>query len=197
MKDIKVIPPQSGTSFILKKDEVLKVICPDGEQVADLVAYNASDYKEYLHNGKTFDYEESLLLSKGNVLYSNESNPMLEIIEDTCGRHDFLLAPCCPTTFKHFYNISEKHPSCRHNLYNSLKNYGIEMSQIPTAFNIFMYVRLAEDGKIQVLPPLVKKGGYVAFKANMDLLIGLTSCSAGASNNYSYKAIHYEIKKTF
>ena len=194
MKDIKVIPPQSGTSFILKKDEVLKVICPEGEQVADLVAYNASDYKEYLHNGKTFDYEESLLLSRGNILYSNESNPMLEIIEDTCGRHDFLLAPCCPATFKHFYNISEKHPSCRNNLYNSLKNYGIEMSQIPTAFNIFMYVKFAEDGKIQVLPPLVDKGGYIALNAKMDLLIGLTSCSAGASNNYSYKAIHYEIK---
>jgi uncharacterized protein YcgI (DUF1989 family) len=27
----------------------------------------------------------------------------------------------------------------------------------------------------------------------MDLVIGLTACSAGLSNNFSFKPIHYEI----
>jgi hypothetical protein len=27
----------------------------------------------------------------------------------------------------------------------------------------------------------------------MDLLIGLTACSAGQSNNFAYKPIHYEV----
>jgi uncharacterized protein YcgI (DUF1989 family) len=27
----------------------------------------------------------------------------------------------------------------------------------------------------------------------MDLIIGLTACSAGLSNNFAYKPIHYEI----
>ena len=36
-------------------------------------------------------------------------------------------------------------------------------------------------------------GDSIVFEACMDLVIGLTACSAGQSNNFSYKPIHYEI----
>jgi uncharacterized protein YcgI (DUF1989 family) len=51
----------------------------------------------------------------------------------------------------------------------------------------------AESGEIRVLPPRSKAGDRIVFKAEMDLVIGLTACSAGLSNNFSYKPIHYEI----
>ena len=40
---IRTIAPRSGVAFELKRDERLKVIDPQGEQVADLVAFNRSD----------------------------------------------------------------------------------------------------------------------------------------------------------
>ena len=190
---IQVIAPQSGKSFLLKKNALLKIICPEGEQVADLVAYNQHDLNEFISNGKTLDYEENIYLTTGNSIYSNRSSPMLEITKDTCGKHDFLLAPCCQNTFKKIYNISEKHPSCRENLYLSLKKYGIREDAIPTAFNVFMNVDVDTTGKISVLPPLARPGDYIIFKSHMDLLIGLTACSAEQSNNYSFKPIQFEI----
>jgi len=48
-------------------------------------------------------------------------------------------------------------------------------------------------GKVSVLPPLSKAGDYVVLQAEMDLIVGMTSCSAGLSNNFSYKPIGYEI----
>lgn len=187
------IPPQSGKSFLLKKNAILKIICPEGEQVADLVAYNEHDLNEFISNGKTLDYEETIYLTTGNSIYSNKSNKMLEIVEDTCGKHDFLLAPCCQDTFRKIYGVTEKHPSCRENLYLNLKEFGILEETIPTAFNVFMNVDVDITGKISVLPPLAKAGDYIIMKSCMDLLIGLTACSAEQSNNFSFKPIDYEI----
>jgi uncharacterized protein YcgI (DUF1989 family) len=45
-----------------------------------------------------------------------------------------------------------------------------------------------------VLPPLSKPGGYIKFVARMDLVIGLTSCSALQSNNGSFKPIEYTVE---
>jgi len=46
---------------------------------------------EYLSSGRTIDYAETIYLTKSNLFYSNRSNVMFEMVEDTVGQHDFLL----------------------------------------------------------------------------------------------------------
>ena len=187
------IKKQSGSAFKLNKGQKLKVIDPQGEQVSDMVLFNATDLREKISSGKTLDFEESLLISKGDFLWSNRSHKMMEVLEDTNGRNDFLLAPCSLETFQIMYNKSEYHPSCFENLYTNLQRYGIEPDDIPTAFNIFMNVQFAPDGRLSVDPPQSKAGDYILFEAKMDLVVGLTACSAEDSNNGSFKPIHYAI----
>lgn len=190
---IKSIEKQTGTAFKLKKGQKLKVIDPQGEQVSDMVLFNAEDAREKISSGKTLDFEESILITKGNFLWSNRSRKMMEILEDTNGRNDFLLAPCSPETFQIMYKNPEYHPSCFENLYKNLEPFGIAPDEVPTAFNIFMNVQFAENGKLSVDPPLSKAGDYVLFQAEMDLIVALTACSAEDSNNGSFKPIHFEI----
>lgn len=187
------IEKQSGVAFILKKGQKLKVTDPFGEQVSDMVLFNAEDKREKISSGKTLDFEENILLSEGNFLWSNRSRRMMKILKDTNGRNDFLLAPCSPETFKIMYNNSGYHPSCFENLYRNLEKFNIEPDDIPTAFNIFMNVRFSPEGKLSVEPPLSKAGDFVLFEAEIDLIVGLTACSAEDSNNGSFKPIHYEV----
>jgi len=120
---------------------------------------------------------------------------MFDMIEDTVERHDFLLTPCSSEMFRIIYGHTNPHQGCFGNLSNALKEYGISPDNIPTTFNIFMHVTVDGDtGKVAVLPPKSKAGDYVILKARMDLLVGLTACSAEMSNNYSFKPIGYEIK---
>ena len=190
----KLIPPRSGVAFILKEGEQLKVTDIEGEQVADFVCYNLHDKKEYLSSGRTIDYAETIFLTKGHPFYSNRSNIMFDILEDTVGRHDFLLTPCSAETFKIIYGHTTPHCGCFGNLANALKAYGIEPDNIPISFNIFMHVTVNGDsGKVNVLLPKSKSGDYIIIKAKMDLIVGLTACSAEMSNNYSFKPIGYEI----
>lgn len=192
---MKIIPPRSGVSFILTKGQRLKVTDLQGEQVSDFICYNLEDKREYLSSGRTIDYAETIFLTKGHPFYSNRSNIMFEIIEDTVGRHDFLLTPCSADTFRIIYGHTEPHRGCFGNLCNALKEYGVEPDDIPISFNIFMNVTVNGDsGKVDVLPPKSKAGDYVVIEAKMDLIIGLTACSAEMSNNYSFKPIGYFIE---
>lgn len=190
---IQIIKPQTGKAFLLNKGQILTVTDPQGQQVSDMVMLNRHDHSEKISSGKTLDFEESILLTAGNFLWSNRSNKMVKIIVDTNGRNDFLLAPCSKETFEIMYDHKGYHPSCLENLTKNLEPFGLTQDDIPTAFNIFMNVQFDEKGKISVLPPTSKAGDFVRFEAMMDLLVCLTACSAEDSNGGTFKPIHYSI----
>jgi len=48
-------------------------------------------------------------------------------------------------------------------------------------------------GALKVLPPLSRPGQSIVFHAKTDLVIGLTSCSAGQSKNFVFKPIDFEV----
>lgn len=188
------IEPRSGVAFELPKGAQLTVCDPEGSQVSDLLAYNAHDVREVISNGRTFDYEETIRLGRGHRLWSNRSNPMLSITSDTVKRHDFLLTPCSEDTFRHFYPDKPLHRGCFGNLAEALEPYGIGPDDIPTAFNLFMNVPVDGDsGVLTVKPPLSEPGDTIVMRAEMDLIIGLTACSAYDSNGGSFRPIDYEV----
>jgi uncharacterized protein YcgI (DUF1989 family) len=190
---VRRLAPQTGTSFLLPRGYRLQVTDPLGEQVADLTAFAADDPKEWLSSGRSIDYANTIYLTVGNVLYSNRSRPMLVVESDTVGRHDFLLTPCSPETFQILYQYQGHHPSCFGNLVDGLAPFGIPPDAIPTTFNIFMNVVVVADGTLSIDPPLSKAGDLIVLRAEMDLIVGLTACSAEMSNNYAFKPIDYEV----
>jgi uncharacterized protein YcgI (DUF1989 family) len=187
------IEPQSGVGFELRRGQLLRVIDPEGEQVSDLMAFGGDDRAEWLSSGRTIDYNDTIFFTAGHALYSNRSRVMLTIVRDTVGRHDFLYTPCSPETFTLIYHRTAPHPSCLDNLSRSLAAFGITADRIPTTFNIFMNVEVGADGRVTVRPPRSRAGDMLELRAEMDLVVGLTACSAEMSNNYRFKPIDYEI----
>ncbi len=191
---LQIIPPRSGAAFELARGQTLTVIDPEGEQVSDLVAFAREDLDEAISSGRSLDYASRIFLTTGDPLYSNRSRIMLEIVEDTVGRHDFLLTPCSADTFRIIYGHEHPHRGCHGNLVAALEPWGIGPDRIPIAFNIFMHVDVnGTTGELKVLPPKSKAGDRIVLRAEMDLVVGLTACSAEQSNNYAFKPIHYRI----
>jgi uncharacterized protein len=189
------LAPQTGTAFLLEKGQILRVIDPQGEQVSDLVCFSQADPAEWLSSGRSIDYANTIYLTAGHILYSNRSRPMFTILEDRVGRHDFLLTPCSPQTFEILYEGHEGyHPSCFENLHRNLAPFGIAEDAIPTTFNIFMNVDVLPSGELKIGPPRSKAGDFIDLRAEMDLIVGVTACSAEMSNNYSFKPIDLEIR---
>ncbi|QCO67575.1 urea carboxylase-associated family protein [Luteimonas yindakuii] len=193
---VERIPPCSGRAVELETGDELIVIDPMGQQVSDLTAFARDDTAEYLSSGRSIDYASKLWLSTGDVLYSNRSRPMFTIVEDTCGRHDFTLTPCSKRMFELIYGETEGRPGCEGNLASALAPYGIGTDRIPIAFNIFMNVAFdAITGAVAVLPPLSRAGDSIRLRAEMPMVVAMTACSAGQSNNFSYKPIDFGIRR--
>jgi uncharacterized protein YcgI (DUF1989 family) len=183
------LEPQTGAALIVKRGQRLEIIDPRGEQVSDLVSFSESDPGEWLSSGRTIDYANTIYVTAGHILYSNRSRPMWTMIEDTVGRHDFLLTPCSPETFTILYKTTGHHPSCFENLVRGLEPFGIAPDAIPTTLNVFMNVDVLPSGELRILPPRSRPGDRVVLRAEMDLIVGVTACSAELSNNGRFKPI--------
>jgi len=187
------IDPQSGIAFTIKEGQVIRIIDVEGEQVSDMFCFAHDNIEEHLSSGHTTDYNGKLYLSKGDTLYSNRSNPMFSIIDDQVGKHIMLYAPCSQEMFEKSYGVAEPHSNCLDNLVSNLKNYGIQASDITIPFNIFMNINISEQGNITIQSPLSKAGDYIELKAEMNMIVGVTACSAGSCNNFKWTSIEIEM----
>ncbi len=190
------INPRSGSAFILHAGECLRVIDPMGEQVSDLVAFDAADPANHLSTGRTIDYANRIYPRLGDTLYSNRSDPLLVIEHDIVGQHDMLLTPCSPAMFAKLYGITEPRPSCLTNLAKNLEPFGIDIDAIPTTVNLFMnVVPDSRTGELTIGAPRSKAGDFIVLRAARDLIVGLTACSAEKSNNGTFKPIDFRIEQ--
>jgi uncharacterized protein len=187
------IEPQSGTAFNVTKGQVIRIIDVEGQQVADLFCFASHDLNERLSSGHTVDYTEKLFLTTGDVLYSSASNPMLTITADQVGSHFMLFAPCSQKMYEKSYGVTEAHPNCLDNLANNLKQYGLTADQITVPLNIFMHIEISAEGDISIQPPRSQAGDFIELHAEMDLIVGISACSAGICNNYTWSLIEVEI----
>ena len=187
------IAPQTGAAFTMRKGQTLRIIDTDGEQVSDLVCFAMEDNLEYFSSGRTVDYNGKLFFTIGDVLYSNLSRPMMTITADQVGNHTCLYAPCSQEMFQISYGVTDPHPNCLDNLTKNLAQFGVTAHYISAPFNIFLNVTISEIGELAIKPPRSKAGDAIELRAEMDLIVGVTACSAGACNNYHCTAIDLEL----
>jgi hypothetical protein len=86
-----------------------------------------------------------------------------------------------------------RHPSCHQNLYRNLKQFGVSPEDITTTFNVFMDVRLNENGCLRIEPPACRVGDRIHLRALCELYVGLTACSSELTNNGRCKAVGYAV----
>lgn len=195
MVETREVPAASGVGFKLKQGDELCIVNTEGGQTGDLMAYSP-DGRDPLSNGRTFDYCGKLYLSTGDALWSDLSQRMLTITADDTGRHDFLYAPCSPEMYRLQYGLTGPQPNCADNLRQALRGLGVEVGSLPTAFNLFMVADVAADGRIVIKPPRCPPGSSIAFRAEMDLAVAVTSCPAGACNGGApLKPLTLEIRR--
>ena len=188
-----VIEPRTGTALTIQRGQVLRVADIEGSQVVDLVSYRNRDPQQYLSSPRTMDYSNKVYFTTGDLLYSDQSEPMWTILDDSVGKHCFLFAPCDQKMFEITYGVTEPHPNCLDNLSGSLSPYGIKAQQIFIPFNIFMHAEIAKTGEIEIKPPLSNPGDFIELRAEMEMIVGISACSAYKSNDYTFSQIKLEI----
>lgn len=187
------IEAQTGTAFVLRSGQTLTVWSPAGGQVADLFCFSQSRPRDALSSGRSIDYNETVYLTTGHTLFSNEGLPLLRITHDECGRHDFLVTPCSQQMFEMISGRRDRHPSCHENLCRALALFDRPPDLITTTFNIFMNYEIDREGRIHLLAPRNAPGAKIRFLAAEDLVVGLTACADPATNGGRCVPVEFEI----
>ena len=88
------VKPGEAYAVEVKSGQLIQITDVSGKQVADFVAFNSDNRAEHLSVSATRTVSSSIMLQQGMQLVSNRRAPMFELVEDTVGRHDMLLALC-------------------------------------------------------------------------------------------------------
>jgi uncharacterized protein YcgI (DUF1989 family) len=171
----KQLKPGEAVGFEVKTGEIVQISTLEGKQVADFVAVALSDPREVSSTAHTRAVNNSIMLSQGMGIYSNMRNKMLDLVEDTVGRHDILFAACDPKRYSVDFGI-EDHASCRVALAGAMQPFGISYETVPDPVNWFMNVAIQQRGELELRESLAERNDYVLLEAAMDIAIGVSAC---------------------
>jgi len=172
----------AGDYFIqvIKKGQTFRILDLEGNQAADTLFYNAQNPAERYSAMDTIREQGNIYLSAGTTLLSNECNPMLEIVADTCGRHDTIGGACATESNTVRYSLEKK---CMHACRDSWmlavaehEEYGIGKRDITHNINFFMNVPVTSDGLLTFEDGISDAGKYVEMKAAMDVIVLISNC---------------------
>lgn len=171
----EVLEPRGRTAFTVDAAQTVRIVDVEGQQVADFVCFVRDDPTEKLSVHNTALIQGTIYVTTGHALLSDRCRRLMTIAEDTCGRHDLLAGSCSEGTNRVRYGIADS-PNCRSNFEAALRPFGIPLEQIPYSMNVFMNVPIEADGRISIQPPVSKPGDHVDFRAEVDLIVGISNC---------------------
>lgn len=166
--------PGESAGFDVLADQFVQVIALHGTQAASLVAFSRNDPTEKLSVSHTRGTDHTLFVQRGMSLYSNRGNPLLELAEDSVGRHDLLL----PLDRALAVGQSAGNGPGAGSLAAQLAPYGISADALPDPFNIFMHIGFADRGKLEIRESLAEKSDSVLLRAMMDCIVGVVALPA-------------------
>lgn len=160
--------------------QTLRILDLEGNQAADTLFYSAADPAERYSAIDTIREQGNVYLTAGTVLMSNECNPMLEIIADTCGRHDTLGGACATESNTVRYALEKK---CMHACRDSWllavtenDEFGMSKRDITHNINFFMNVPVTPQGGLTFEDGISDAGKYVELKALIDIIVLISNC---------------------
>jgi uncharacterized protein YcgI (DUF1989 family) len=159
----------------MRKGEQVSIVQTEGQQVGDFVAFNAAALTEFLSTSHTRRCINSLRIGKGQSLFTNHREPIVDIVEDTVGVHDILAAACDPYRYRRDFGV-ENHRSCRMNFVEALAPIGIPDWRVPDPVNLFQNSPVLPDGSYHSAASTARAGDYVTLLARMDLIAACSAC---------------------
>ena len=172
----------SGDYFFqtMKEGETLRIVDLEGNQAADVLFFNAVDPSERYSMSDTLREQAAIYLTAGTMLKTNLNRDLLEIVADTCGRHDTLGGACATESNTVRYDLEKRGMhACRDSWMLAIgerEEFGLSKEDIGHNINFFMNVPVTPDGGLQFADGISAPGKYVELKAKMDTLILISNC---------------------
>ncbi|SDR06393.1 aminomethyltransferase [Pseudomonas grimontii] len=192
---------RAGTAhgYTVAKGQYIQVLDVAGRQCSDFVALD----RRALDRGVELDLDQTVTRTLNGSAYpapglfskffDRQMQPMLEVVQDTVGRHDSFALACAARYYEtHGYF---GHDNCSDNLSRVLAPHGVQARNGWPAINFFFNTGIDAHQQMTLDEPWSRPGDYVLLRAMTDLLCGSTSCpdDIDPANGWNPTDIHVRI----
>ncbi len=171
-----VIPGSRGGAIEVAAGEYLSVIDLEGAQVADFVALLRRDPRQRISPHQTRSTNRRWTLEVGDQFVTQDREPVFEIVRDDVGVHDLFFSACSPALYTDRFNEPD-HPSCRINLLDALRPYGVtDALDVPDPINLFMDSPPLPGGGFEMRVAPGKPGDRIVLRCLEDCIVAVSAC---------------------
>jgi uncharacterized protein YcgI (DUF1989 family) len=192
------IPGAHGGAIEVAAGEYLSVIDLEGAQVADFVAVLSDDPRKRISPHQTRSTNRRWTLEVGDLFVTQDREPVFEIVRDDVGVHDLFFSACSPALYTERFDEPD-HRSCRINLLEALRPYGVTDSlDVPDPINLFMDTPPLPNGEFEMRVAPSKAGDRIVLRCLADCAVAVSACPFDHSpiNGYESTALKLEVTAT-
>ena len=190
------IEKATAVAYQVKAGDYIQVIDIQGRQCSDFQCLDLAQLDQGIESsldptatrsfmGKA--YPGPGLYSK---FYSSDFEPLVEVIQDSCGRHDSFGLAC---TRKYYEDVGYfGHPNCSDNFTAALQPYPVKPRKGWIAMNLFFNTFFDDAYNFTFDDPWSRAGDYVLMRAVKDLvcLSSACPCDIDPANGWNPTDIH-------
>ncbi len=206
VKDDIRVHTQTAEAFFVKAGDYIQIIDVDGRQCTDFECFSARKLDKGIEHALDVTTTRTLM---GHAYpmpglhakyYDQEMLPLIEVVQDTCGRHDAFALAC---SAKYYDDIGYPgHVNCSENFNHALSKFDVTGRPGWMAINFFFNTFLDEHGVMYSDEPWSRPGDYVLLRALTDIVCVSSACpdDTTAANGWNPTDIHvrtYSGKETF
>ena len=186
----------TAEAYLVKAGDYIQIIDVDGRQCTDFQCFAARKLDKGTEHALDVTTTRSLMghaypmPGLHSKYYDQDMLPLLEVVQDTCGRHDAFALACAP---KYYDDIGYPgHVNCTENFNGALAPHGVTARPGWMAINFFFNTGIDEHGVMFTDEPWSRPGDYVLLRALTDLVCVSSACpdDTTAANGWNPTDIH-------
>ena len=186
----------TATAYLVRAGEYIQVIDVSGRQCTDFQAFSARKLDKGLECALDATVTRTLLGRSYPVpglpskAFARDFEPLVEIIQDTVGRHDAFATAC---NSRYYDDMGYPgHANCTDNFNAALAPFGIAPRKGWEALNYFYNTGIDHRNQLYLDEPWSRPGDYVLMRALTDVVCVSSSCpdDIDAANGWEPTDIH-------
>ncbi|NBE06103.1 DUF1989 domain-containing protein [Paragemmobacter ruber] len=170
----------TARAYFVKAGDYIQILDVDGRQCTDFQAFSARKLDRGIEHALDVTTSRTLMGHAYSMpglhskYYDHDMLPLLEVVQDTVGRHDAFAMAC---TAKYYDDIGYPgHANCSENFNGALTEYGVTARPGWMAVNLFFNTGIDAHGVLYADEPWSRPGDYVLFRALTDLVCVSSAC---------------------
>ncbi len=174
------IQPGEAKAYEVRKGQFIQILDVQGRECSDFQAFSL----RALDKGSEREIDPTATRTLMGSLYpapgiyakyfNVDFEPLVEIVQDTCGRHDTFGLAC---TARYYEDLGYPgHVNCSENMNKDLARYRVRPRGGWPAINFFFNTMLDDANAIGMDDPWSRPGDYVLLRALTDLVCVSTAC---------------------